>query len=590
MKRASGRTVGMLATVTVLLWSFVGFAAGQTAPEFEDVPEGHVAQTAIDWAASNGITMGVGNNRFGMGQTLTRYEMVTFLCRAYDADNCSSGTRGSERFTDVPADHWADFSVGWAVAGGITTGVSTTEFGGSQTLTREQMITFLYRAGGSPTGGGKGSDIYQDVPPDSSQWANLPIGWAFEQGVTGGVAAGVFGFGTFLSREEIVLFLCRTAAPEVCAPSQVPIPVAGSTEVTVPGGTDCDFTDHVGRVSEAVYQVHTNDGIGTAFYIGNDEWLTAAHVVENQTTVTLRRGSSSLTASVLGTNSDADLALLQGKGDNLSPIAFGSLSEIGPGHPVFSVGYPVYVASEPSVTSGVLSRIEPHPDLGTVVVTDAAVSPGNSGGPLLNRCGGVIGLVVGKRVGQSIEGISYAVAESTVQQHLPLLRAASPPSEPDKTEPPPSADVGGWEHFTAENIDGTMEGYHLTAVEHDGYEWDAFPSLVLRCGISNDANDAVFFATDWLIQSDIGDEGDVIVEYRFAEMADLTAEWWWSDEEFESVVWAYTSTTEFVTDLRNAGTGTLWARIWDGFSEEAYSMRFEIDGASGVLINLDCWR
>ena len=122
--------------------------------------------------------------------------------RAFDPGNCRSGTRGSDRFSDVPVDHWANFSVGWAVSRKVTSGVSDTEFGGPLTLTREQMITFLYRASGSPTGGSMGSAIYGDVPADRSTWADLPIGWAFDQGVTGGIARGIFGFGANVSREE----------------------------------------------------------------------------------------------------------------------------------------------------------------------------------------------------------------------------------------------------------------------------------------------------------------------------------------------------------------------------------------------------
>ena len=201
-----------------------GSGSGQSVSGFEDVPEAHVADAAIAWAAENGITVGVGNNRFGIGQTLTRYEMVAFLCRAFDSANCTSGTKGSDRFDDVPSDHWANYSVGWAVDRDITRGVSATEFGGSQTLIREQMITVLYHAKGKPTGGSLGSDIYQDVPDDYSQWANLPIGWAFDQGITGGITQGTFGFGTNLSREEMVLFLCRLLATETCHPSQAPLP------------------------------------------------------------------------------------------------------------------------------------------------------------------------------------------------------------------------------------------------------------------------------------------------------------------------------------------------------------------------------
>ena len=234
-----GLLVGFAVVVGVL--GSVQSVFAQTVPDFEDVPEGHVAESAIDWAAENGITVGVGNNRFGIGQTLTRYQMVTFLCRALNPGNCRSGTKGSDRFDDVPEDHWADYPVGWAVNQGITSGVSATEFGGPQTLTREQMITFLYRAKGKPTGGSLGSDIYEDVPDDRSKWANLPIGWAFDQGITGGISVGTFGFGTNLSREEMVLFLCRTLAPETCQPSQQPLAssvVPTTTRTTPPTGSE----------------------------------------------------------------------------------------------------------------------------------------------------------------------------------------------------------------------------------------------------------------------------------------------------------------------------------------------------------------
>jgi len=234
-----GRVVVSAVVAVFALLVGVPSALGQTVPDFEDVPEGHVAEAAIEWAAQNGITQGVGDNRFGVGGTLTRYQMVTFLCRAFDPGSCLSGVRGSDSFDDVPADHWANYPIGWAVNRGITSGVSATEFGGGQTLTREQMITFLYRAEGSPTGGSDGIDVFQDAP-DRSHWASLAIGWAYDQGVTGGLAEGTFGFGTNVSREEMVLFLCRTAAPATCQPSQKPLPssvVPTSTTESEPRGT-----------------------------------------------------------------------------------------------------------------------------------------------------------------------------------------------------------------------------------------------------------------------------------------------------------------------------------------------------------------
>ena len=251
--------VGVGVVVFVLLVAVrPGF--GQT-PGFEDVPEGHFAEDAIRWAAEEGITVGVGNNQFGIGQTLTRYEMVTFLCRAFAPGVCGNGTRGSDTFGDVPVDHWANFSIGWAVEGGITSGVSATEFGGSLTLTREQIATFLFRAKGSPGGGSLGSDVYTDVPADRSQWANQPIGWAYDQGISGGIASGIFGFGTFVAREEMVLFLCRALASDTCTPSQTPIPPSGggttvSPTTIVPEDKDALVGDRAALV--ALY--HATDG------------------------------------------------------------------------------------------------------------------------------------------------------------------------------------------------------------------------------------------------------------------------------------------------------------------------------------------
>jgi len=519
-----------------------------------------------------------------MGQTLTRYEMVTFLCRAFDPASCGAGSKGSDRFADIPADHWANFSVGWAVEEGITSGISTTQFGAAGTLTREQMVTFLYRAKGSPIGGPTGISTFNDAPTDPDHWANAPIGWAYQEGITGGISAGVFGYGATLSREEMVLFLCRAVAPDICAPSQSPLPssVTTTTTTTAPTkGADCDFPDHVARVSEAVYQVHAGQSLGTAFYIGNDEWLTAAHVVSGQQNVTLRRRNVSLTASIIGSSLTADLALLRAPGSGIGSLKFGKLSEIGPGHPVFSVGYPWYVAPEPSVTSGVLSRVESDAALGTLLVTDAAISPGNSGGPLLNECGEVIGLVVEKVVAEEVEGISYAVAETTLSGRIPDLRTMPP----DNSALP--GDVGQWEHFTGEGLYGEYEGYALSPTEHSGYTWEYSPSLIIRCGKTNSDWDSLFIATDWLIFGE-RETQEVAIGYRFANMVDPVVEWWWSDEDSESAVFADETTTRFASRLRSAASGSLWVVIWDRF-DDSHSMHFEIDGAVSVLDDLDCW-
>lgn len=599
--------VGLIA-VTVALLLTIGLAVGQATPDFEDVPQGHMAETAIGWATANGITTGVGNNRFGMGQTLTRYQMVTFLCRVFAPSACASGIRGSDRFADVPADHWANFSIGWAVDREITRGVTATRFGGGETLTREQMVTFLYRAKGSPPQWWPGSNYYNDVPTDPDHWANIPIGWAHQRGITGGISPRVFGFGSTLSREETVLFLCRAAAPEICQPSVEPYPQGEDRPDLWRGPEYCDFTDYSNWVAEAVYQVYTSDGSGTAFYIGNDEWLTAAHVVGDEQNVTLRIPGErvTFTASVLGTSTSADLALLQAWPGPRHRLLFGELSENSTGHRVYSVGYPGAVASsEPSFTSGGLFRIETVADA-TLVLTDTDNGPGISGGPLLNECGEVIGLVVGGFNKSEVEGLK-AVAATTIIQHLPALRGVS------------DDDFGEWAYFrgssvphTHKPIDGEVEGYSLNATYHDR-KVDAGippppggvvpPTLFLTCGIEPIQNkwswDSVFISTDWLIETYTIPDGEVFVEYGFENFEGRGRNlffggsgrnvWWLSDQQPKSTV-SVGGGDLFVSQLRSAATGTLWVRIWDNLiNHHPFYMEFEIDGILSVLNHLECW-
>ena len=200
--------------------------------EFSDVPMDHTAVDAISWAFSENVTVGVGNGQFGIGQPLTREQMVTFLCRAYEPSECSNEEhRGSERFDDIPLNHWANSAIGWAVKRGVTAGVGPNTFGLGQTLPREQIVTFLYRAEQSSSYTTLGHRIYKDVPTNDTGWYQAPIGWAYSRGITAGIAKEKFGFGTPLSREEMVLFLCRAKAPGICGPSQETL---SSSVITTP--------------------------------------------------------------------------------------------------------------------------------------------------------------------------------------------------------------------------------------------------------------------------------------------------------------------------------------------------------------------
>ena len=202
----------------------IEIAPGDDYPTFTDVPGDDFFFVPVRWAQSWEITAGVGEGRFGVRSGLKREEMITFLCRAYAPDECSK-TRydGSAYFADVPDDHWANPTIGWAFESGITSGVGNGLFGMGESVTREQTMAFLYRAEGSPDTGTVGKDHFDDVPGDADAWYQIPIGWAYAQGITGGTAAGTFGFRSTPSREETMLFMCRTLDPAICPPSTEPV-------------------------------------------------------------------------------------------------------------------------------------------------------------------------------------------------------------------------------------------------------------------------------------------------------------------------------------------------------------------------------
>lgn len=209
----------------------IEIAPGDDYPVFSDVPFEDFFYVPVRWAQSWEITTGVGNGRFGVQSGLKREEMITFLCRAYAPDECRKDQYdGSAHFTDVPGDHWANSTIGWAFENGITSGVGNGLFGMGQTLTREQTMTFLHRLEGTPATSTVGKDHYGDVPGDADAWYQAPIGWAYNQGISGGTAPHTFGFGSTPSREETMLFMCRTLDRAICPPSKEPVtPTTGKS-------------------------------------------------------------------------------------------------------------------------------------------------------------------------------------------------------------------------------------------------------------------------------------------------------------------------------------------------------------------------
>ena len=134
--------------IVTFLWK----ANGAPEPEstenpFSDVREGKYYYKAVLWAVENGITGGVGDGKFGVGQPCTREQAMTFLWKANGAPE-PTGTENP--FTDVREGKYYYNAILWAVGNGITGGVSENEFGVGQTCTRGQIVTFLYAASDRP--------------------------------------------------------------------------------------------------------------------------------------------------------------------------------------------------------------------------------------------------------------------------------------------------------------------------------------------------------------------------------------------------------------------------------------------------------
>ena len=201
--RIDGRSIG-----AVMRYTFENVRSAHTieasftaASTFADVPAGSCYERAVIWAAANGITNGVGNGLLGVDVPCTRAQAVTFLWRA-------AGSPAPEisamPFTDVPVGSYYYDAVLGAVENGIAKGTSETTFGPDASCTRAQIVTFLYRAFGTPAGG---DAAFADTTPNA--YYAEAVRWAVATGVTTGTSNTTFSPNADCTRAQIVTFLWR---------------------------------------------------------------------------------------------------------------------------------------------------------------------------------------------------------------------------------------------------------------------------------------------------------------------------------------------------------------------------------------------
>ena len=172
---------------------------------FYDVPNDAYYYEAVKWAAENGITGGVGNSLFAPNQPCTRGQIVTFLWRAAG----SPVVNYLMPFTDVDEGAYYAEAVRWAASTGIVTGLTETTFGTNDVCTRAQAATMIYRYAQAQGKGFTGAWMFLLPFTDVPEWAYESVAWCYMNGVTTGVNETAFAPGNDCTRAQIVTFLWR---------------------------------------------------------------------------------------------------------------------------------------------------------------------------------------------------------------------------------------------------------------------------------------------------------------------------------------------------------------------------------------------
>ena len=218
--------------------------------------------------------------------------------------------------------------------------------------------------------------------------------------------------------------------PETAPSAPLPQPIAPADPPR--------FENIVGRVMPAIVLVEASGSRGSGFFVTPDTLLTNVHVVGRSSSVTIRRASGDvIPARVEATAPQVDIAVLKLSAvDKAQPVlTLGSTERVRIGQEVFAIGTALGMLQN-TLTRGIVSGIRQTPSA-TLVQTDAAVNPGNSGGPLLDQDGRVLGIVTMGYTDR--QGLNFAVGID----HARALLAGRPPQPSTPATPAPAAAMRG---------------------------------------------------------------------------------------------------------------------------------------------------
>jgi len=210
--------------------------------------------------------------------------------------------------------------------------------------------------------------------------------------------------------------------PAPVAAEAAPSPPAAAPVTAPPVPGEASLEDMVRKALPAVVLIESPKGKGSGFFVAPDRLLTNEHVVSGSYSVTLRYADGDTgTATVAGSSKEFDLAVLKvaSPRTDQAVLALGSIRGLSAGQEVVTIGSPLGLLQN-SVTRGIVSGLRKI-DAVTAIQTDAAMNPGNSGGPLLDRKGMVLG--INSFIHRGSQGLNFAVA---IDHARPLLEGRQP--------------------------------------------------------------------------------------------------------------------------------------------------------------------
>ena len=216
------------------------------------------------------------------------------------------------------------------------------------------------------------------------------------------------------------------------------------------------LSEMVKQARPAVVRIETRTSSGSGVIF--ETWGQTAHIVTNNHVVegfsqvdVVVNDSATYQGTVRGTDRVRDLAVVSICCGRFHALPFGDASRLEPGDEVVAIGYALGLSGQASITRGIVSAMRYDSRYSSdVIQTDAALNPGNSGGPMLSMSGEILGIntfrIDESDSGRAAEGLGFAVSETTVQARIPALKTAraAPTPTPTRQPTPTPSYVGGY--------------------------------------------------------------------------------------------------------------------------------------------------